>query len=295
MKGKIVALFAALSLFAAYPAAFAAGGAAAEPELAIAASNGTCGDGLTWTLDGSGTLTISGSGAMYSYDYSPWYDSRYAIKTVIISDSVTSIGESVFDDCSSLTSVTIGNSVEYIENRAFRGCSSLTSVNIPDSVTMIGNYAFSGCSSLTFINVSKGNSKYCSINGVLFNKAVTVLICCPEGKTECIIPDSVTTISNSAFYDCSALTSINIPDSVTKIRFDAFSGCSSLKTVNIGDSVTTIDNWAFSGCSLLSSINIPDCVTTIGYSAFFRLLLAENHKIRWQSTKLEQDQHRIRQ
>ena len=120
-------------------------------------------------------------------------------KNSVIPDdgSVTSIGNSAFCDCDSLTSVTIPDSVTSIGSYAFFGCDSLTSVTIGDSVTSIGIYAFSGCDSLTSV----------------------------------AIPDSVTSIRGSAFFDCSSLTSVTIPDSVTSIRDDAFAYCDSLTSV----------------------------------------------------------------
>ena len=115
---------------------------------------------------------------------------------VTIPDSVTSIGDYAFYNCSGLTSVTIPNSVTSIGNYAFSGCSGLTSVTIPNSVTNIGYGAFSGCSGLTSVT----------------------------------IPDSVTSIGNSAFYNCSGLTSVTIPESVTNLSTSAFDGCGKLWT-----------------------------------------------------------------
>ena len=193
----------------------------ALPITANAASSGTCGDNLTWTLDDSGTLTISGTGDMTNYSPSsdvPWYRSRSSIKTVIIENSVTSIGY-----------------------RAFYDCSSLTSITIPDSVTSIGYRAFYGCSSLTSIKVSENNLKYSSQDGVLFDKEKTELIQCPGGKVgSYTIPDSVTSIGDSAFAGCNSLTSITIPDSVTSIGGYAFYNCSSLTDVYYGGSE---DDW----------------------------------------------------
>ena len=97
---------------------------------AAATHSGTCGDNVTWTLDASGTLTISGKGAMADYYIFsvPWYDTRSQVKTGIIKNGVTSIGNCAFADCSSLTSATIPNSVTSIGNGAFSSCSSLTDV-----------------------------------------------------------------------------------------------------------------------------------------------------------------------
>ena len=141
---------------------------------------------------------------------------------MIIPDSVTSIGNSAFYNCTSLTSVTIGNSVTSIGDSAFNHCTSLTSVTIGNSVTSIGSYAFGSCSGLTSVT----------------------------------IPDSVTSIGSTAFYNCSGLTSITIGNSVTSIDSYAFEGCSSLTSVTIPASVTSIGSNPFAYCDLLESITV---------------------------------------
>ena len=198
--------------------------------------SGNCGKNVTWTLDSEGTLTIDGNGNMYLYGSNggPWYSRRNSVRSVVVKQGVTSIGDWAFYGCSSLTSITIPNSVTSIGNGAFLNCISLTSITIPNSATSIGESAFSGCSSLTGIT----------------------------------IPDGVTSIGRFAFYGCSSLTSITIPDGVTSIGIYAFYGCSSLTSITIPDGVTSIGNWAFSHCSSLTSITISDGVTSIGYSAF---------------------------
>ena len=159
--------------------------------------------------------------------------------------------------------------VTTIGERAFSSCSGLTSVTIPDSVTSIGERAFYYCSSMTSINVGSGNPNYSSLNGVLFNKDVSILIACPNGlQGEYEIPDSVTSIGDYAFYYCSGLTSVTIPDSVKSIGFYAFSSCSRLTSVTIPDSVTSIRESMFSGCTSLTSVTIPDSVKSIGAYAF---------------------------
>ncbi len=162
-----------------------------------------------------------------------------------------------------------GKTVTSIGGLAFYKCSDLTSITIGDSVTSIGAGAFDGCSSLTTIEVGAGNVNYTEVNGVLFNAEKTVLHTYPGGKTgdNYNIPDSVTSIGESAFWDCTNLTSITIPDGVTSIGDAAFYECSSLTSITIPASVTSIGDNAFAFTDL-PSITIPDSVTSIGHSAF---------------------------
>ena len=235
------------------------------PATALAANivdSGTCGakgSNLTWTLDSEGVLTISGSGDMHGYGSSgaPWYGSRSRVKSAVIADGVTSIGDDAFKGCTSLTSVTIPDSVTSIGWDAFAGCTSLTSVTIPDSVTSIGRHAFQNCTSLTSVTIPNSVT---SIGMSAFDGC--------ESLTSVTIPDSVTSIGNAAFYTCTSLTSVTIPDSVTSIDVNAFAGCTSLTSVTIPDSVTSIGEWAFDGCTSLTSVTIPNSVTSIGDSAF---------------------------
>ena len=193
-----------------------------------------------------------------------------SLKSITIPNSVTSIGESAFKDCTSLTSITIPDSITSIGGSAFRGCTSLTSIMIPDSVTEIGWYVFGGCTSLTAIDVEVGNNNYTSVNGVLFNKDKTELICYPIGKSDksYTIPNSATSIGDRAFYWCTSLTSITIPNGVTEIGSEAFGDCTSLTSIMIPNSVTEIGDSAFSGCASIKSITIPNSVTEIGSSVF---------------------------
>ena len=187
------------------------------------------------------------------------------LTSVTIGNSVTSIGYAAFYDCDGLTSVTIGNSVTSIGSSAFFGCSGLTSVTIPNSVTSIGAFAFSYCDGLTSVHISDiaawGNIDFYNASSNPLYYAHHLYLNGEEVK-DLVIPNSVTSIGDYAFSNCSGLTSVTIPNSVTSIGYSAFSGCSGLTSVTIPNSVTSIGNYAFSGCSGLQDVychaeNVP--------------------------------------
>jgi hypothetical protein len=182
---------------------------------------------------------------------------------------VTSIGNAAFTVYPSLTSIIIPDSVTSIGQGAFTGC-GLTNVTIPNSITNIGSFAFE-MSGLTNITVDPLNSMYSSASGVLFDKGQTTLIEYPGGLAgSYAVPSSVISIAEGAFYDCFGLTNVAIPDSVTSIGDFAFNGCTNLANVVIGNGVTVIEGGAFSQCTGLTNVAIGDNVISIGDSAFYR-------------------------
>ena len=174
------------------------------------------------------------------------------LTSVVISDSITSIGAFAFANCGGLTSVVIGDGVTSIGEYAFSRC-PLTSVVIGDGVTSIGNGAFSECSSLTstiyngtiaqWCNISFGN---CTSNPISHSHNLTI-----GGTiiTNLVIPDSVTEIKPYAFYNCSNLRSLKTPDCVTNIGVSAFLGCDHLTNITLGSGLQTIGENAFGGCT----------------------------------------------
>ena len=261
--------------------------------------------GLTSINVTSGNTHYSSiDGVLYNYVQDTLILCPEVKTSVSIPNSVTSIGGSAFSGCSSLTSVTIPNSVTSIGGSAFFVCSSLTSVTIPNSVTSIGYEAFEGCRGLTTLNFNAINCQDFSSNP--FGTALTTVnigdsvqripanfVSGCDVLTSITIPNSVTSIGNSAFEDCSSLTTlnfnaincqdfnyyylpfrgtslttVNIGDSVQRIPANFVRGCSGLTSVSIPTGVTSIGNGAFNGCSGLTSITIPTGVTFIGNSAF---------------------------
>jgi len=202
---------------------------------------------------------------------------------VVIPDGVTRIGDFAFANCENLTRVMIPNSVTEIGDGAFIFCwelkditisagiikmgegvfksSGLTSIIIPASVTEIGERFFDACDGLRDISVSPDNPSYSSMDGVLFNKDKTRLICYPASKArkEYSIPNGVKEIESWAFFSCANLTSITIPNGVTSIKGNVFAFCEGLTDIMIPASVTEIEGCAFRDCNGLKNISVsPD-------------------------------------
>ena len=201
------------------------------------------------------------------------------ITSIVLPDSIVTIGDCAFMSCTSLTSMVIPKGVTRIGSRAFYGCYGLGSVTVPESVMVIGEYAFSEChlASITIpesvISIGVGAFQNCS--------SLSSMVIPPKVKTigdytfygcsslaSVVIPDSVMAIGKHAFEGCSNITSMVIPQNVTTIGEYAFRKCTGLKSIILPNSITTIEASTFSGCSSLTSVVIPDRITTIGDFAF---------------------------
>ena len=217
---------------------------------------GSCGDDLTWSLsptatqNGSGgywTLTISGTGKMYDYDYSkvPWRARRNGIKEVAFLGDVKTIGDNAFSDCNALTDISLPNNLTSIGKRAFSGCEKLETIDLPQQLLEIGESAFFGCRSLVSIIVPKAVK---TIESLTFGRCWNLV--------SVTIPDGVTVIGKEAFYDCYKLETINLPESLERIGDRVFDGCECISSIKIPSNVRYIETGAFFNCKKLTSIEV---------------------------------------
>ena len=230
----------------------------------------------SWTLD---TLYL-GRDLSYNYTTSPFSHSSPTLKSVTISNNVTTLGNNMFENCIGLTEVVIPGSVNSIGKKTFYGCTGLQKVNIPENVTSLNDYVFGGCSSLTEIVIPKS----------VTNIGVRAFYNCSR-LPELVISSSVTTIGNYAFNGCSGIKKLTIADSETSLQIGAnnsswaldtlylgrdlsysyspFSSRKTLKSVTISNNVTTLGNNMFENCTGLTEVVIPNSVDSIGEKTFY--------------------------
>ena len=177
-----------------------------------------------------------------------------SLKRVTIPGSVQSLGNNTFGYCTALTEVIIPEGLTSIGDSAFSDCSSLKTLQLSGTVTSAGSRMVTNCLALTAVNVADSNQNYCSVEGVLFNKNKTSLLCYPSGKSAAgySVPSGVTTIGDLALMNCKSLQSVTIPDSVTSIGYLAFGKCGSLRDVNILAKSPEIGTCVFENTSVAS-------------------------------------------
>lgn len=247
---------------------------------AAAAESGSCGENVTWQLDETGTLTISGSGDMQDYESreAPWYNGNWRIGSLVIGEGVTSIGSYAFEDCKNLIGAVLPGTLKKIGEYAFWNC-AFTEIVFPEGVETIESGAISLCMNLrkvtipkTAVNIDEGligntpmleniviheeNPTLAAIDGMLLTKdKSTLLRCCPKRPNpDCVIPLGVKKINEFAFLTCSYLTSLTIPEGVETIEDFAFEYCTSLKTVKFPKSIKKIGGCAFRVCESLENV-----------------------------------------
>lgn len=216
------------------------------------------GDGLTYSFNEStGVFTVSGNGDMYDFrdtdssltKKTPWSSIKDKIKTVVIEEGVTGIGDYSFYNCKNLTTVKLSSTVKSIRGSgqtggwnsssklgsfgAFRDCTSLTNIEFPSGLQSIGTAAFRGCTSLKKL----------------------------------VLPDSLTELGAGAFVGCTGLTSVTFGKNITAPSTECFYDCENLAEINWGESMTDTGNWAFYNTRLVD-VDIPEQFTSIGVRSF---------------------------
>ncbi len=226
-------------------------------------NGGTCGEGLVWTLNNLGTLTITGNGKMTNFIHgmAPWSIpnnvDRSRIKNVIIGEGITNVGNGAFQLCSNVESVTLPESLKTIGCEAFRDCTKLTDINIPEGVTGIGYKAFDNTA---WLKAKQEEDPIVIINSILIDGRAA--------KGDVVIPDSVTKLGYYAFEGNKDLTGVIIPDSITEICGAAFSKCTNLKSVNFPEGLISIGDYAFNRCTSLKNVDFPEGLVSIGTGSF---------------------------
>lgn len=160
----------------------------------------------------------------------PWWEFRQDIRSVTISEGVTSVGDLAFYDCQSLTGVTLPDSLRSIGEIAFAQCMALTNVYAGNALEMIGRSAFEECT----------------------------------GLQDFAFPAALTTLGERAFYRCAALRSVTLPENATDLGYGAFAYCTSLVQATIRGSITVLPDWIFYGCESLSTLVLPESLEALG-------------------------------
>lgn len=265
-------------------------------------------DGLIHNPDKKVKVNLDLSGTTGWNSFSTYaFEGRDNLISIIIPDSVISIGTYAFQNCSNLKSINIPDGVTSIGDYAFNNCEALTSVKIPDNVTSIGYCAFENCNSVRTLVIGNGLTSFdylpitSALESITIGDSITEI---GDNKfyeftnlRSVTIGSGVTKIGTSAFENCTGLTSVTIPDNVTSIGYRAFENCNSVKTlvtgkgltsldylpitsalesITIGENITSIANDRFYYCQSLESVVIPDKVTSIGSKAFYACINLKN-------------------
>ena len=209
------------------------------------------------------------------------------IKTVELPSGLISIGDWAFGNCGELMSISIPDTVQYIGESAFAYCSKLVEISIPASVVEMDSSPFHSCGNLLNITVSNSNPKYCDVNGALYNKEKTVLICYPSAKSTLSFSNEITEVGSFAFAGCNKIKTLWIPQTVKNIGSFAILANESLLRLIIPQSVKLVYEYGImaSGIPIYytgteeewSSIQYTNGVESISLSDFLEPFQYEMH------------------
>lgn len=193
------------------------------------------------------------------------------ITSVVIADTITSIGTNAFQNCKKLVSVDMGESVKNIGEGAFSNCTELTDVKCSPALAELGTSVFGNDDKLLTVDLS-GNENLVIKDGVIYSADMTKLVesLSSADMTNYVLPSTVVEINSFAFYNQKELTSITLNDGITTIPQGAFINCTGLKEVTIPDTVISIGTAVFTG-SAVTNVNIPASVKSINKDAFYSM------------------------
>lgn len=257
-------------------------------------ASGQCGDDVWWSFSNEGSLLIKGDGAMYNFatiSDVPWQEYIPQIKSVIITEGVTTVGNYSFYGCANMKSVYLPSSIKTIGSYAFYSCMDLMDLTIPQGVTTLNTYCFSGCTSLRSVVVPasvKTMGTYVFSGCTLIESAVieAPLTSVPNytfshnnALKYVKLPSTITSIGSYAFYRCYSLEDFEIPSTVKTINSYAFCDCRLLKEVKLPENLSSLGTYALSGCSSLTEVEVPANIQTVADALFYRCTNLERVKL----------------
>lgn len=193
---------------------------------------GSCGEGNSGELSGSGTLTITGNGVI---DFQEFPFVSEDLRTLVIEEGITGIDSNVFSQCQKLRNVSLPSTLKTIGDSVFENCSQLKSITIPEGTESIGERAFGNCSNLKYV----------------------------------VLPSTIKDIGSYTFDQCLLLIYAELAEGIESIPEGMFMRCASLSDIIIPETVNSIGANAFGGCYALGNIIVPSSVTAIGENAFY--------------------------
>ena len=234
-----------------------------DPPAEDVLASGDCGDlglpNVKWSLSNSGEMTISGTGAMDTYnpfDPAPWQAYADRILSLTFTGEVVNVSSYGFTNCVNLATVKLTDSVVDIGVNAFAGCTALSTVSLGSGVQTIYADAFSACTALSSITLPDG---LLTVHKNAFSGS---------GLKKVTLPDGLTYLGSSAFEQCDSLVTAYIPGSVNNNIQYVFYGCDALASVTLGQGLTAVGRYCFAECPALSTVSFPSTMGDIGESAF---------------------------